>query len=239
MKFGLTQQFTCSYLEGQKEQLLVFVDEQGPHIDQYELLISSGFRRSGEQIYRPNCPNCQACQSIRIPVQDFTPSKSQKRVLTKNRDLSISVNKEDRDEYYPLYEQYINQRHSDGSMYPASYQQYLGFIRSEWAKPLFVEIYKAEELIGIAVTDELRHGFSALYTFFLPSEAERSLGTFAILKQIELAKDHNKPYVYLGYQVDDCQKMNYKSNFMPHERFFDNNWQLITKKRLNRFTLGS
>lgn len=230
MKFGLTQQFSCSYLPEENEQLLVFVDEHGTQLPHYDLLINSGFRRSGEQIYRPHCPTCQACQSIRIPVQQFKPSKSQKRILNKNCDLSVLVSHEDNDAYYPLYETYINERHTDGSMYPASYQQYLGFIKSQWMQPTFLEMYLDQDLVGVAVTDELSDAFSALYTFFLPSLANRSIGTYAILKQIELAQDRNKPYLYLGYQVDDCQKMNYKSNFLPHERFFNNKWQLITKK---------
>lgn len=230
MKFGLTQQFSCSYLPEENEQLLVFVDEHGTQLPHYDLLINSGFRRSGEQIYRPHCPTCQACQSIRIPVQQFKPSKSQKRILNKNCDLSVLVSHEDNDAYYPLYETYINERHTDGSMYPASYQQYLGFIKSQWMKPTFLEMYLDQDLVGVAVTDELSDAFSALYTFFLPSLANRSIGTYAILKQIELTQDRNKPYLYLGYQVDDCQKMNYKSNFLPHERFFNNKWQLITKK---------
>lgn len=230
MKFGLTQQFECSYIDGQQEQLLVFVDEHQTSLHHYELLISSGFRRSGEQIYRPHCPACQACQSIRIPVQLFTPSKSQARVLKRNQDLRVLVNDKEQAEYYPLYEDYINNRHRDGSMYPASHQQYMSFILCDWANPIFLEIYQGESLVGVAVTDELNQGLSALYTFFKPELANRSLGTYAILKQIEVAVSRQKQYLYLGYQVDSCQKMNYKRNFLPHERFFNNKWQLISKK---------
>lgn len=230
MKFGLTQQFECSYIEGQQEQLLVFVDEHQTSLHHYELLISSGFRRSGEQIYRPHCATCQACQSIRIPVHLFRPSKSQSRVLKRNQDLRVLVNDKDQAEYYALYENYINERHSDGSMYPASHQQYMSFIRCEWANPIYLEIYQGNELVGVAVTDELHQGLSALYTFFKPELANRSIGTYAILKQIELAESRQKQFLYLGYQVDSCQKMNYKRNFMPHERFFNNKWQLISKK---------
>lgn len=230
MKFGLTQQFSCSYLDDQQEQLLVFVDEHETSMHHYELLISSGFRRSGEQVYRPHCPSCQACQSIRIPVQLFSPSKSQSRVLKRNHDLNMFVSSKDKPEYYPLYEEYINKRHADGGMYPANYQQYLSFIRCEWAQPIFLEFYLNDSLVAVAVTDELNHCLSALYTFFKPELSDRSIGTFAILRQIELASKKDKPYLYLGYQVDECKKMNYKSNFFPHERFFANKWRQIVKK---------
>jgi arginine-tRNA-protein transferase len=206
-----------------------------PTIAEYELLISNGFRRSGKQVYRPHCELCNACESIRLPVDIFKASKSQKRIIKRNQDLTILISNSDKPEYYPLYESYINQRHTDGSMYPATKEQYQGFILSPWNNALFIEIYATDEhandeLIGVAVTDNLTSSLSALYTFFKPDQQQRSLGSFAILQQIELAKSLDKPFLYLGYQIDTCQKMSYKQNFLPHERFFDDKWQLITKK---------
>ena len=230
MKFGVTTPFTCSYLPEQDERLLVFMTETQPTIAEYDLLIGAGFRRSGTQVYRPHCESCNACESIRLPVNAFTPSKSQKRVMKRNQDLTVRISNSDKPEYYPLYESYINQRHNDGSMYPATLQQYQGFILSPWNSALFIEFYAADELIGIAVTDNLGSSLSALYTFFKPEEQQRSIGIFAILQQIELSKSLNKPFLYLGYQIDTCQKMSYKQNFHPHERFFEDKWQLITKK---------
>lgn len=230
MKFGITPPFTCSYLPEQDEQLLVFMGDTQPTMAEYDFLIGAGFRRSGTQIYRPHCGSCNACESIRLPVHLFTPSKSQKRIMKRNQDLTIRISHSDKPEYYPLYESYINQRHDDGSMYPATLEQYQGFVLSPWNNALFIEILANNQLIGVAVTDNLVASLSALYTFFKPEEQQRSLGTFAILQQIELAKSLNKPFLYLGYQIDTCQKMSYKQNFLPHERFFDDKWQLITKK---------
>lgn len=233
MKFGLTQQFTCSYLPEQQEQLLVYVSDTDINTctkEQYEVLISNGFRRSGDQVYRPHCPACNACQSIRIPVEMFRPSKAQTRIINKNKDIRMSVSNQDREEYYQLYQKYINTRHRDGSMYPASLQQYRSFIGSGWIDPLFLEFHKGDNLVAVAVTDLLEHALSALYTFFDPEYAQRSLGLYAITRQIDYASQLKKPFVYLGYQVDACQKMRYKSKFMPHQRFFDNKWQLISKK---------
>jgi len=230
MKFGITTPFTCSYLPEQEERLLVFMSDTQPTIGEYDFLIGAGFRRSGTQVYRPHCSSCNACESIRLPINTFTASKSQKRIMKRNQDLKIRISHSDQPEYYPLYESYINQRHADGSMYPATLEQYQGFVLSPWNNALFIEIYANDELIGVAVTDNLASSLSALYTFFKPGEQQRSLGTFAILQQIELAKSLNKPFLYLGYQIDTCQKMSYKQNFLPHERFFDDKWQLITKK---------
>lgn len=230
MKFGLTNPFSCSYLPDKQEQLLVLVEEPVYGNHHYDMLISAGFRRSGEQIYRPHCRNCQACHSVRLPVADFTPSRSQKRVLNKNKDIRVLISRDDKPEYYPLYEQYINQRHQDGSMYPASRQQYRGFIQSAWSEPLFVECYMQRELVAVAVTDVIQHGLSALYTFFKPELVERSIGTFSILQQIKQTQKMQLSYLYLGYQVDACAKMNYKTRFYPHERFFENKWHRVQKK---------
>jgi arginine-tRNA-protein transferase len=230
MQFGITTPFTCSYLPEQQERLLVLMSDTSPSLIEYSTLIGAGFRRSGVQVYRPHCSNCNACESIRLPVRHFIPSKSQKRILNRNQDLRVNISDKDKPEYYALYESYINQRHADGSMYPASKQQYQGFILSPWDNALFIEMYLEDELIGVAVTDNLQSSLSALYTFFKPDEDKRSLGTFAILQQIALTQSLNKPYLYLGYQIDSCQKMSYKQNFLPHERFLGDKWQLITKK---------
>ncbi|GAB2705506.1 arginyltransferase [Aliiglaciecola sp. 3_MG-2023] len=231
MKFGITQQFQCSYLEKEQEQLLVLVTDSDDQLDhQYNYLLGHGFRRSGEQIYRPHCNQCNACQSIRIPVDAFLASKSQRRIINKNADIQVLTSSNSKAEYYPIYAEYINQRHNDGSMYPASKNQYTGFIECDWLDTLFIEFYMDDKLIGVAVTDVLSDAYSALYTFFKPEFANRSLGTFSILQQIEQAKLNNKSFLYLGYQIDACQKMRYKANFHPHQRFINNKWQLITKK---------
>ncbi|MFT4731580.1 MAG: arginyl-tRNA--protein-N-Asp/Glu arginylyltransferase [Gammaproteobacteria bacterium] len=230
MKFGITQQFDCNYLPDHKEQLLVCVESPAILKHVFSDLTESGFRRSGEQIYRPQCLQCNQCQSIRVLARAFTISKSQKRVLLKNKDLQIKVSNENKPDYYSLYEKYVNNVHSDGSMFPASQAQYYGFINCEWQYPIFIEALLDGELIGVAVTDKLKHGYSALYTFFEPSMSKRSLGIFFILQQIQLTADQGLPYLYLGYQVDACKKMNYKQNFYPHERFFEDKWHLSVKK---------
>lgn len=84
--------------------------------------------------------------------------------------------------------------------------------------------------MAVAVTDEVNNALSALYTFYAPELQSRSIGTFSILQQIELAKKMNKSYLYLGYQIDQCAKMNYKQKFIPNERFFADKWHLLTKK---------
>lgn len=199
--------------------------------EHYPILIQNGFRRSGEQLYRPHCKSCSACESLRVLVDTFIPSKSQKRVLSKNKNISIRVLEGERDDYYPLYEKYISIAHKDGAMFPPTYEQYRGFIHCHWQSPLFIEGRIDGELIGVAVTDTVESGLSALYTFFDPSLHKQSLGTYFILQQIKLCQTLNKEYLYLGYQIDECTKMNYKSKFHPHERHRHDQWVQYVDKQ--------
>lgn len=245
MKFGITPTFPCSYLDNRDEQLLVFVEEVEQDDSEakrtadhhYARLIQAGFRRSGEQIYRPHCPSCQACQSLRIPVSSFRPSKSQKRVAAKNKTFSTRISTEIQSSYYSLYERYINERHRDGTMFPPSEEQFLNFVDCQWKSPIYIEGYDDEHLISVAVTDVVdplprtsHSALSALYTFFDPDYAAFSIGTWMILQQIHHAKEMGRSHVYLGYQIDASPKMNYKGKFFPQERFFDNKWHQIDKK---------
>ncbi len=233
-KVGITKVFPCSYLADQEERLLIAVDERLQNNHSYSLLMMEGFRRSGDQSYRPHCPSCNACQSIRVIVDEFQPSKSQKRSLKRNASLDFVTSSELKDSYYPLYEHYINTCHQDGSMYPANYQQFRTFLSSKLTQQLFIETWLEinghKLLVCVAVTDQLINGLSAVYTFYHPDFKSRGLGVFSILSQINICKQRELPYLYLGYQVDGCKKMNYKNRYFPYEKFFNQQWLRVQKK---------
>ncbi len=229
LQFGITKVFPCSYLDNQQEKLLVAIDPRLNNNDGYELLMTQGFRRSGDQVYRPHCDNCNACQSIRINCQDYLPSKSQKRLEKKNHQLLTKVSTSVQKDYYPLYALYINTLHKDGTMYPANKEQYKSFLTSALTEQIFIEIWDDKTLVSVAVTDILPHALSAVYTFYHPEYRSQGIGVFSIIKQIEVCLKKQKEFLYLGYQIDDCQKMNYKSKFYPHQRLVDNSWQTINK----------
>ncbi|WP_440876749.1 arginyltransferase [Thalassotalea sp. PLHSN55] len=228
-QFGLTRDFPCSYLPDREEKLLVAVDPRLNNAQSYELLMSQGFRRSGDQVYRPQCTNCQACQSIRILASQFKPSKSQKRLLKKSSHFTLKLSKQQKPEYFPLYEKYINTIHQDGSMFPANVEQYSNFILNDFTEQIFIELWHDDVLINVAVTDLLSDALSAVYTFYDPDYRTSGLGVLSILKQVEVSISLSKQFLYLGYQIDDCQKMNYKNRFFPHQRLWENSWQTVNK----------
>lgn len=236
---GISKIFPCNYLPDQQERLLISVDERLQNADSYSWLMTEGFRRSGEQSYRPYCPECSACQSIRVLANKFVPSKSQKRALKRNSRFIIKRSTELKKSYYPLFENYINTLHKDGSMYPASFQQFESFLSCELTKQIFIETWEPatadnglseDKLICVAVTDILNNALSAVYTFYDPEYKSNGLGVFSILTQLNYCQEISLTYLYLGYQIDGCQKMNYKDRYFPFERFINGEWHLTSKQ---------
>ncbi|MBP0049167.1 arginyltransferase [Marinobacterium sp. AK62] len=227
LKFYATPVHDCSYLPDMQARTL-FVDPRAnvsKHL--YSQLSDLGFRRSGSHIYRPHCEHCQACISVRIPVDAFKPSKTQKRIENRNRDLLVrSVPCQLTAEYYALYERYICQRHKDGDMYPPTPEQFVNFLIEGSQDSCFYEFRAPDgQLVAISVCDRLEQGLSALYTFFDPDLDRRSLGVNAVLWLIREAQHANLPYLYLGYWVRNCRKMNYKTAYRPLEMLLDGEWQ--------------
>ena len=215
----------CPYLEDQQSaSILVDPDHRvDPHL--FALLSRSGFRRSGEMLYAPKCPTCNACVSVRIPVERFKATRSQRRVWRKNLDLRVTI--EDvsyQQEHFEMYFRYQQARHPDSSMCDEDPQKYISFIQSSFSKSKFLCLYKDDALIGISVLDQFEGGLSAVYTFFEPEESPRSLGTYAILYLLKLAKQQSIPFVYLGYWIEQSCKMSYKSKFRPLEGYLDKRW---------------
>ncbi len=225
LKLFATQPHPCSYIEGE-QATTVFVDpDVKVDVTLYSKLSLLGFRRSGGHLYRPHCSKCQACMSCRIPVAIFQPNRNQKRCWKRNQDIAISTAlKIDTQEHYNLYARYIEGRHQDGDMYPPSEEQYNAFLTSEWGATRYLEFRLNGELIGVSVCDHLEDGLSAVYTFYEPALDDRSLGKFAILSQIERAKSLGLSYVYLGYWIKQCEKMNYKTDYRPLELLVSRRW---------------
>jgi arginine-tRNA-protein transferase len=76
----------------------------------------------------------------------------------------------------------------------------------------------------VAVADELNDGLSAIYTFFDTDEQSRALGVFAVLWLVGEAQAQNLEFLYLGYWIKQCQKMNYKMEYKPIELYVNNSW---------------
>lgn len=223
-----THPHSCSYLRDQ-HATTVFVDpNEQMDAELYSQLSELGFRRSGGHVYRPKCETCQACIPARIPVAYFEPSRQQRRCWKRNQDIQVNVlDSIDSSEHYRLYERYISERHSDGDMYPATRSQFRSFLTREWDVTQYLEFRLNDTMVGVAVCDRMSNALSAVYTYFDPDLHRRSLGTFAILLQIDQAQRLDLQYVYLGYWIKACPKMSYKTQFRPLELMVNKRWTLL------------
>lgn len=225
LKLYTTTEHDCSYLPGQRAKTL-FVDPEFRVNNEFHTRLNEiGFRRSGSHLYRPNCEHCEQCIPCRVLVNEFEPERRFMRVLKKNKDLSVEpVNSIASDEHFQLYATYISERHRDGDMYPPALEQYQSFLLTKRKDTLYLEIRCKDKLLGVMVCDHLLNALSAVFTFYDPAAQKRSLGTFAILWQIEIARRLKLPYLYLGYWIKACRKMNYKTQFQPVELLYPDGW---------------
>ena len=228
LPFYITPPHPCSYLDD-RQATTVFVDPHFPlKMEHYANLARLGFRRSGEHVYRPECTSCTLCIPVRVPVNEFRPSRAQRRCQRKNADIHITlVDAVYREEHFRLYRRYMSARHAGGGMDKDDPQAYQSLISAPWCDSRLIEFRLQGELIAVAVVDQFQQGLSAVYTFFDPAWANRSLGVFAVLSEIRLIQEAKQGWLYLGYWNPQSPKMAYKSNYSPLEFFDSQDWQKL------------
>lgn len=216
----------CPYLPGRTEQN-IFTELVGPDSRPiYDILTHAGFRRSHGIAYRPACPGCQACVPVRIVARDFDLSKSLKRIVNRNTDItSAEAPPRATLEHYRLFSRYVTARHDDGEMADMTYIDYAAMVE-ESPLPSHLEEYRDGDgaLIGACLTDRLSDGFSAVYSYFEPDLDHRSLGTLMVVDLVAKAQRERLSYVYLGYWIEGSRKMAYKTRFRPLEALGPGGW---------------
>jgi len=223
--FG-TRSLPCPYIEGQTERKVV-TDLTGHNAEElYERLSRAGFRRSHNLAYRPACPTCNACIPVRIVAGEFDMTKSFRRVMAANADLTA----DDTDaiatvEQYRLFSAYQQARHEGGDMSGMAFNDYRAMVEDTPVTSRTVEFRDGDgALVAVMLMDRMADSLSAVYSFFDGSMARRSLGTYMILWMVEYARTLGLPYVYLGFWIDGSDKMAYKARFQPLEALGDGGW---------------
>lgn len=223
--FYTTPSHECSYFKD-RQAVTLFADPRFPKTNElYSALANYGFRRSGKHLYQPHCKTCSDCIPVRIPVREFSPRRNQRRTWLKNSDLTVTRFAAGfNEEQFQLYKRYLSSRHTGGGMDNPTTKSYMDFLFADWMDTYTYEYRLHDKLLAVAVVDKLLEGLSAVYTFFDPDYSSRSLGTYAILQEIDETRKQNLDWLYLGYWIKGCAKMSYKSDFQPLEYFINNTW---------------
>lgn len=206
----------CPYLSADlrwQSQLIQVVEAEDDEID---WLMDHGFRRLGTAYYTPCCEGCQACISLRIPVERFRPNKNQRQIWRRNQDLRVEVQPVGfSPEKYELYRKYQTSRwKKDSVMGPTEFAE---TYCHQPGKGLDFCYFQGEQLVGVGWVDWAPSGTSSVY-FCWDCDPRRSLGIYSVLYEIEWARQNGLKYVYLGLYVEGCSSMVYKSSFYPHQR---------------------
>jgi leucyl-tRNA---protein transferase len=231
-RFFVTSPNPCPYLPGKFERK-VFTELNGQHAAELnDALGRIGFRRSQSVAYRPSCPDCSACVSVRVVTDEFKPSSSQKRILKRNADLEVSACRPwSTDEQFQLLRRYLSARHPGGGMSNMDEMDYADMVEQTPVHTHVVEYreprkgYAQGKLIGACLTDQQTDGLSMIYSFYDADIEDRpGLGNYIIMDHILRARAAGLPHVYLGYWVRGSQRMAYKARFRPVERLGPDGW---------------
>jgi len=228
LQFYVTAPYSCGYLENRQAQSLMATPTQLIDTPMYSDLIQMGFRRSGNFTYRPHCENCNACVPVRLLVDSFQPSRSQRRAWKQHVNLTTTAQGLDfSEEHYALYCAYQRSRHSGGGMDADDRNQYRNFLMQSSVDSVLVEFREEGALRMVSVVDCLTEGLSAVYTFYDCNQPSASYGTFNVMWLAEWCRTRKRPYLFLGYWIADSRKMAYKTKFMPLEGLVKGEWQRL------------
>lgn len=225
----------CPYLPDQLQRTPLRHQSRPLTPSECDVSLAQGDRRSGTMLYRTECPTCKACEPLRVPVQDFQPSKSQRRILRKNEDVKVTLGPAVfSQEKLQLYNQHKSGRElSRGGSNMSKFGYENWFLHSCLDTKEFL-YYVDDRLVGVSIADFGDRDISSVYFYFDPTLESRSLGTFSALFEMNWMKEQGMRYYYLGLYVADCSHLNYKSRYYPHHRLVRGTWMEFLNSKESR-----
>jgi arginyl-tRNA--protein-N-Asp/Glu arginylyltransferase len=218
----------CSYLPERTALLPLRFQRQQVTADELDACLAAGDRRTGRFLYRTHCPECQACEPIRLDRDTFRPNETQRREWRKGNELlEVKIGQpvvdDERVRLFNLHQRGRRLKESDEDLVDAEgYQQ---FLTSSCCRTLEFAYYHQQELVAVAIADVGTTSLSAVYCYFDPQFRGVSLGTYSVLRQAAYCRQTGHRYLYLGFYIAQSPHMSYKARFHPHQRLIGGAWK--------------
>ncbi len=219
----------CPYLRDRSARMPLRLPSRPLEREELDERLAAGDRRQGFVLYRTACPSCRACEPIRLDALRFAPNKTQRRVLRRgDRELSIEMGSPFVDaRRVELYNRHKLLRGLSDGQPPIDSEGYRDFLVSTCCDSFELRYWREKSLLGIAIVDRGARSLSAVYCCYDPAFDHYSIGTYSILKQLELCRSWGLRYLYLGLYIRQSESMAYKAKFTPHERLLNGEWILF------------
>lgn len=213
----------CGYLAN-REATMEYRVMTNVSAEELEWMLMRGWRRFGHLYFRPACPTCAECVSLRIPVATFKPTKSQRRAWKRCSHLRVACQPPTVDQArLELYHRWHSMREESRGWKPSNIgeEEYVRTFSEAHPCAMEMSYYDGERLVGVGLVDEMPHALSSVYFFYEPELRPMGIGIASILFEVEYARQRGIEHVYLGYRVRDCPSTAYKSQFQPHDLLID------------------
>ncbi len=211
-------QETCAYLDGRRQttHYRVVTNASAEFCGQ---MVRRGWRRFGEMFFRPVCAGCTACESLKIDASAYTFSRSEKRVIRKNRHIRTLIRRPSLTrahlDLFVRYHRYMHERRGWEEQQVTPQNYFTSFVQGHGDFGYEVLYLDGDRLVGVDLIDVLSDGISSIYFYYDPDYAKLSPGKYSLLRQIAMAKARGLRWIYLGYYVEGCQSLEYKRDYTP------------------------
>lgn len=218
---------SCPYLPGKIARMPLYRQLRRLTLDETDARFATAERRVGNCLYQTACPTCQACEGLRIPIADFAPNKSQRRVARRwegHGRVEMGPVAFDHAKL-AMFNRHKQQRGLASDDAEMTALGYINWLVQSCVLTAEMRYYYDDELVGVGVVDLGKRAASSVYFYFEPSRADLSPGVFSVLREIELCRSTGRDYLYLGLYVEDCRHLAYKDQYQPNERLRDGDWR--------------
>lgn len=156
---------------------------------------------------------------LRMEPGRFRPSRGQRRVVARNRELRVEVRPTALDE--EMFEMFEAHRRRFRTDVPDSLHDFLSpHAPSEVpCRNETLRVYSGGRLVAAHFLDVGQTATSSVYSMFDPSESRRSLGVYTILLAVERSRRLGCRHYYPGYACREPSPYDYKKRFDGLEEY--------------------